>query len=1482
MFAGGEWPPMMAGCGKNYHTQKNKGDLDCHLYIRVYLLRIGKFVSFGKYMTGRHFYIDISNKRRNEMKKRLLSVLLALVMVVGVMPTAAFAAEEKETINYVSIGDSMANGYCFEGYAQGRSDEHHEDYDFLTGEYVYGEGAYPLQFEAYLEEQGYQVNHTKLAPSALLPEDLLYLLDGREEADDGWWGYKSYVGNYSDEELKPYIQDAITNADVITMGVGNASFGAYLLDKVTAVLGIFGGSLNEVEDFEQAIEVLELDEEQYALVTEMYNDLVSELIDAVPAKMVEAYNLDQLVDIISYTAASFVVNYKLLLDKIVEMNPDVEIVLVGLLNTTYGINVTDDNGEVLLPIGDVMDGLFGALNAYIAGLPVLMQSAGETAEAWEDVTFYYAEQPEPKFICQKLTDLLENDWVSDDPRLSGKTVRKRNVSAFNSALAGMIGDAVTGAPLASISLDDVEVYEALDWDALAEAFADYGWNPWAAFYFSGHVDDPQEAFDLILSVAIYLAFEEAVANSTDTMDIQLPGLLKIAGDLSSVFTGLGTPSMDSPETLRAWMLNGLSTEEIQGMCKIYALFKVGNGMSVHPTPEGHDEIAASVIAAYEGKHTASDETVKNLLEAYQFLLENYEEIYKVAYQIADKAGYIAEANGILDEVEANIAAIDLSALGLSAKLQAEVEALMAEILEDIAAIRAIVNSPVHPAAEFYALMNELAEDLVALQKVAGQANEDLYAAVMSLQIKLEEVLAEALTSDEQIRAAYEIMVEELTTLAEQYGPEAEAFVREWLYENPKAVLETILAYGKDIDAMLNHWNYHLSLILGPAWNAYGEDLLAALEEVLAVLGEEAAALSAQAAATLMAYIESLDLDIQIETIVDAVINGSVTIGEDTLAELQAIIDDLKQDLGTNVDAVVAALEKATSGSVQVDCVATYTAIGDEADAYTSELAELLGVKVAELTAETDLVTIEFGGEELSAFVNGQIAGMIADTVEMNQDLMNILNSSYGAMILAELEKLGIDLTAETAPLAWDKYLDEKAIGVKNETLAGIAQVLMDHDALMEVYTLDVGAIISPIISEKIGLEITVNCVANIPVAELAVAAIDSLLYAYVDTAAQCAAALEGVRTMAPEAEVVILGLTDAAEELDLKIANMAIDLGEYEDAIGAFANAHYFAYALLNGENTTFVAEKDADAIYAALNVTENGHVWETVVTAPTCTEGGYTTYACSKCGETYTADETAAIDHAWGEWTDNGDGTHSRICANDASHVENKAHDFTDGDCVCGAKKPAEDKPTGGGGGSSRDWHCPTCKSNTCHSKAFSDLDLDAWYHEYTDYVLCKGMMNGMGGDIFAPNGETSRAMLTTILYRMAGSPAVSGEMPFADVAAGQWYTDAILWAEQNDVVLGYGDGSFGPMDTITREQIAALFFRFAELKGMKTGLEADLASFKDAGEISAWASDYMEWAVASGMMEGRGAKTLAPKAGTTRAETAALLERWCEEISD
>ena len=118
-----------------------------------------------------------------------IAFLMALCLMIGLCPSVAFADEtEKQTINYVSIGDSMANGYCFNGYAQGSGDVNHEYYDFAEGSYVYGDGAYPLQFEAWLEKQGYDVKHTKLAPSALLAEDLLYLLGGSEKPEnDFFW-----------------------------------------------------------------------------------------------------------------------------------------------------------------------------------------------------------------------------------------------------------------------------------------------------------------------------------------------------------------------------------------------------------------------------------------------------------------------------------------------------------------------------------------------------------------------------------------------------------------------------------------------------------------------------------------------------------------------------------------------------------------------------------------------------------------------------------------------------------------------------------------------------------------------------------------------------------------------------------------------------------------------------------------------------------------------------------------------------------------------------------------------------------------------------------------------------------------------------------------------------------------------------------------------------------------------------------------------
>ena len=136
------------------------------------------------------------------------------------------------------------------------------------------------------------------------------------------------------------------------------------------------------------------------------------------------------------------------------------------------------------------------------------------------------------------------------------------------------------------------------------------------------------------------------------------------------------------------------------------------------------------------------------------------------------------------------------------------------------------------------------------------------------------------------------------------------------------------------------------------------------------------------------------------------------------------------------------------------------------------------------------------------------------------------------------------------------------------------------------------------------------------------------------------------------------------------------------------------------------------------------------------------------------------------------------------------------------------------------------------------------------------------------------------TRLYRLEGKPAISGANPFDDVAAGQWYTAAVVWANGNGIVNGYGNGTFGPTDDITREQFAAILHRYAQFKGydVSAGEDTNVLSYDDAGEISDWAMEAIQWAVGAGLIQGRTKSTIAPAGNATRAEAANILMRFAE----
>ena len=193
--------------------------------------------------------------------------------------------------------------------------------------------------------------------------------------------------------------------------------------------------------------------------------------------------------------------------------------------------------------------------------------------------------------------------------------------------------------------------------------------------------------------------------------------------------------------------------------------------------------------------------------------------------------------------------------------------------------------------------------------------------------------------------------------------------------------------------------------------------------------------------------------------------------------------------------------------------------------------------------------------------------------------------------------------------------------------------------------------------------------------------------------------------------------------------------------------------------------------------------------------------------------------------------------------------------------------------GGSDADTH-------NCPSKDFDDLDTSLWYHGDMDYVLSNGLMNGTADKTFAPNENLTRAMLVTILYRNEGKPEISGSAPFEDVAGGAYYADAVDWAYKNGIVKGISETMFAPDNNITREQIAAIMYRYAQYKGYDTtdGENTNILSYNDFDSISEYAIGAMQYACGSGLIKGRTESTLNPNDNATRAEIAAVLHRFIE----
>ena len=515
-------------------------------------------------------------ERISKMWRSGLAMLLALCLLVSACPVTVLAASNP--VKYVSVGDSMTNGYGFVCYNQ--DGDHSSSYDFLAGKGVYGEGSYALQFEEYLAElyKDRGVVHTKLALSSLRAENLLYLLGINDNVEpvDGYDVYDAYVGGVSKPQLRKHYQTALSEADVITLALGNASFNAYFFERAMRVFGINGGftSVDPKMTLDDALAMMESDTEKQ-MVRAAYDALMSELKKSIPAEMISQFKINDLCDLAAYTTASFALSYKAIIKWIGEHNPDAEVVLVGLMNSNAGTTVGGDGFS--FDLGAAMEKVYSAISAYIGTLPAIMQATGEC----QNVKFYYAAQPsDPVMIASVVPQLIAADWGVVD-RVDGPTVHKRTRVAFDGVIAPLVAPMLADVP-ASYHQKVYDIVFAGVEIAIAESLKSTEINLGALATFTA----PNGMQDLFKTAPVDAV--KAVLAAT-TAEAQAAAYNKAVAAFAEFFC----------------------SEKVLPLVRLFAMNLVGNGIAMHPTPATHDRIAANIIAAY-GKNTIQDEIQKNM------------------------------------------------------------------------------------------------------------------------------------------------------------------------------------------------------------------------------------------------------------------------------------------------------------------------------------------------------------------------------------------------------------------------------------------------------------------------------------------------------------------------------------------------------------------------------------------------------------------------------------------------------------------------------------------------------------------------------------------------------------------------------------------------------------------------------------------------------------------------------------------------------
>lgn len=1307
--------------------------------------------------------------------KKITSCLLALCMLLSIMPMGVFATE---TINYVSLGDSMANGYGLAGYqpAQGIN---------VNGYRQEAPDAYPSQVAG---EKGWDL--TQLAISAMRAEDLNFILnfdwENQEQldlvAESQSWSKADFVANKSrwdetfncgdlytwDEfvdgrfndyniingaesgtaEYAKMFQNSVETAEYVSMGIGNANFGVFMLGRITNAFGVLGGTSagDAWIEFQDALS--KLDETSQAAVMEVYNKLTSYLTEQ---NYIAVEQAELLVNAVSYAVASYVFNYAEVIDRIVELKPNVNIILVGLMNTMSGSKMNFWGNEI--DLGDILDIVINTMNTYIAALPSAMKLTGN----YEEATFYYAEEPHVEMIVNTLDEAWNDDWTGNGYNV----IRERLVEDI---CDGMVFDMV--APLFSgygidldeeLSVAEIEAFEA---------------NPTS-------ISDSNK----IASCQVYLAFEESIVDSTqiEVMDAEAVFSLADATKLNAVFAEIG--AQINPADLQASLTTALKNNStMKSLLNLFARHIIGNGIGSHPSAEGHDALTAAILGALENEYTTDDKIIDTAIDLVEFIAKYGEDAVERIYAYLENEGYIAQLKTAVNNLLADLENPDSD---LSQKIVAETDKLLA-ILEA-----------------------EIGEEL--------PSGEEVITAIRNYEETLAE-LEEYIENNEEIQEA----IAEVENIIAQING---------IIANPEAYIQTV------IDDIVAKYEETVEAATKADYVACGENHYVAF------------------AGTNTSGFEDYEYSYNFGDYIDE-LDASTHYFTDGTPIADAV------DYIENLDATAKAdLERATIVTYQIDAKnIVLPLVADDVPVTADDWAALLDVD-AEKAAEIKATIIaalkgEYADEGAAALNDG-----VNTALEIKEEAMSKLPADWATALAAEGAKA-------------------------DEVIETILETTYD----IVSYNLDAGLVdmVAPL-AEELVFNTVAYLVNNIK-------------------------AVEAIKEINPDVLIAVVGLHNPVKGLMVSVDGQVVDLGEYVDYFIEATNVYNTIYAAAS-ENVIFVEADETEIVgyegivnidtanpssfaYALLPlgtklasgtvVTENGHNYienqlKAVITLVDHIDAN-SDDICDKCGESL-APVTPPTPNNPGL---SGGGVAAirftiTFDTNGGSKID--AVKVKEGKTLVAPKTPVKEGYIFDGWYADKeltqkyDFTTPVTKSFTLYAKwmesdnitlKFTDIKNDAWYYDVVKKIVEKGLMNGISETEFAPELEVNRGMFVTILYRAAGEPQVATKTNFADVSADKYYANAVAWANANGIVKGITETEFAPDMNITREQMAAILYRYSKNKAT-----AGEITYTDKEAISDYALDAVEWANAAGIMNGNTDGTFAPLRNASRAEAAAVFVR-------